>query len=331
MERGDRRHFHRGNMLFELKRWRDAIKEFRLHLAAEPNDAHALATCAAAYLNLSPPEAHRARAICDDALRADPTSSYALYVRAVCAQHVFTHRPDSTYTAQDLHLETRRLVLESLRFDASFVPAWLLLADAEQSLKNREAMRNAIAEALRRDPQNVAALMMCAEDERSVGNASAALKISFSALSSAPDSASAHLGHGQQLMATRDRVRARRHFREALRIDPTLKPAADAFHSSSLSVLDRHTFGAWMRWFWRKLRTPNARGGLSPTAGLVLFPTVAILAIVLGPKFEQLPARVKDGIAIGGLFLVIALAIWASWRRIKEAWRYRERRPKRRR
>src|SRR5688572_13260311 len=72
------RHYERGTMLFQLRRYREAVDAFTAALADEPHSARALAMRAASWLNLG-----RVRSAARDVVESlgqDPGLAYGYYV-----------------------------------------------------------------------------------------------------------------------------------------------------------------------------------------------------------------------------------------------------------
>lgn len=318
------RNFAHAEVLFSLGRFADCIDALGRHLATFPNDAHALAVSAAAHMNLSPAEPHRARLLCDQSLSLVPTSSYALYVRAVIAQRVYTHRPDSKYRSNDMMLESRRLARESLAQDPQFLPSWLIIAGIERALGNRKSMRRAIDEALAIDASSAEALMLLSEWFTWTKDRDAAAAAARQALAVAPDRASTHLFRGRQLIKSRQLTAAGEHVREALRINPTSREAQATLNEVMLRR-------SWLRGPAIRCGRWLVRGPSTGVAGRLRAGLIAMFLVIglisAGIALARADDRAVRWILIGGTTVGLSAAAFIVFRRVCMVWKARPRRP----
>lgn len=237
-------HLHRGHLLLDQKRWRDALGELGLVLAAEPESAVAHRGCAMALLNLEQfAEAERhARA----AVAADPNDSDALYTLGCVLYERQRLRPALDVLDSSLEIEPRAPDTLGLR-------AHVLcdLVRWKQALESSEA-------GLEIDPENSLCLTSRARALVGQGSPIEAQASLADGLCHDIENPMLHAGMGWAALASKDRDKALVHFHEALRLDPELEWAREGMMEALRTkyLFYRLIFGYHL---WMSRMTPGVR------------------------------------------------------------------------
>ena len=198
-------HFARGEALFNIKRYDQAVSAFHSALADDPNDAITHAMLGAALVNRQQTDA--AHDAVRRALQIDPQSAYAHYVLSVVE-------------LQRLQFDlAEKAVAESLRLDQS---ADVLLQAATLAQINGR-IEDALAftdEALRLDPQHSQSILFRGKLLAGESRFDEAHALYASALANNPENAAAHHALGTLRLRSGDAPEALGMFREARRLDP---------------------------------------------------------------------------------------------------------------
>lgn len=206
-------HLERARLLLAQARPADAENEAMQALAAQPQDAGALAVLALsrAAQDKRAPALEAAR----EAVGLAPDVAYLHYVHA----HV-QHRLDREDDAF-------RAIQEALRLDPHDADYHAELAAIELSRGNWPASLEAAERALAIDAEHVGAANLRAMALVRLGRKAEAVETVDYALHRAPENALSHANQGWNLLHQNDPKRAQEHFREALRLDPELDYARD--------------------------------------------------------------------------------------------------------
>lgn len=198
-------HFDRGQRLFDLGRYREAIEEYLLEVAEQPDFAAAHANIAAAQFNLGDiPAAHTSL---DTALSIDPELAHAYHVLSYVQQ------------SQGNFFAARDAVLESLRLEKS-ADNYYRLAQIHSWNEDRNRTLEATAAALQVDPEHVPSILLRGKKLIELGEQSQAQELFASALSLSPEVAEAHHALGKLRLSHGDADQAMSLLTEARRLDP---------------------------------------------------------------------------------------------------------------
>jgi tetratricopeptide (TPR) repeat protein len=206
-------HLERARLLLAQSRAADAEREVMLALAAEPNDAAALALLA---LTRASQEKHEAALPpAEEAVGLAPDNAYFHYVRAFVLHRM--DRDDDAFAA----------IQESLRLDPHDPNIFALLAGIQLGRRNWPAALEAAETALGIDPEHIQAANLRSMALVRLGRRAEAMQTVASALQRDPDNAVSHANQGWNCLHRNDPKRAQEHFREALRLDPELEYARE--------------------------------------------------------------------------------------------------------
>ncbi len=201
----------RAYLLLQRQRYDLAEVEARRVLAESPQDVMALAVLANCHAKLGRHREalHAAR----EALRIGPEESMALdtmsFVLMTCI---------NVKMAERAARETLRLYPHEANYH-------FRLADVLAGQGKWHAALAAADEGLRVDPEHLGCIHVKARAEAVVAGPDAACATTTYALAVDPENAETHAIHGQQLLEADDYQNARRHFEQALRLDPALDSA----------------------------------------------------------------------------------------------------------
>jgi tetratricopeptide (TPR) repeat protein len=226
---------NRGNVLFNLKRYDQALREYQAELVESPESAPAHAMIALCFTNLR--RYRPARASAEEAIRCNPSYAWGHYALswAFYADLRFTCRRPGDASRLTLSGSSPRqrfsLALRAVEEGLRLSPgsAELHLLKSMIAFDNLDAAL-ALAEAdagLAVDPASAGCQRMRAQVLRAFGDISGSLSASGQALAREPESAASHVTAGATALAAGQFPLARRHFMEALRLDPQFPRARE--------------------------------------------------------------------------------------------------------
>lgn len=201
-------HADRANMLIEQGRFDLAEAELRQALGVDPDNGRSHALLALCLLERERYEEATREA--EAAVRLEPDAGFSHYVHAVVLD-------------QRNHLrESRGAIMEAIRLEPWHAGFFSLLGSLELQEKRWQQALDAANRGLQADPEhpgcnNVRARALVQLGRR--GEAGATLE---AALARNPEDAFSHANMGWTLLEKGERKKALEHFREALRLDPTL-------------------------------------------------------------------------------------------------------------
>jgi tetratricopeptide (TPR) repeat protein len=199
------RHYSRGLLFFDFRRYREAFEAFTDELADDPNSAPALAMRASCLLHLSRPR-DAAHDICI-ALGLAPDFAFAHYILSYVRHH---------QGRIDLADEAIR---EALRLDQE--AAYFYRLGELLMLRNRlHECRSILQEALSLNPMHVPSLLLHGKLMTRLGRYREAKQSLLDALSINPEQPTAHLALGTVTLQIGQPSEARDALREARRLSP---------------------------------------------------------------------------------------------------------------
>ncbi|HEX2854433.1 MAG TPA: tetratricopeptide repeat protein [Opitutaceae bacterium] len=206
-------HLARARLLLAQSRPADAERETLLALAAQPDDTAALALLALSRTDLRKNE--EALSAARTAIGLGPDDPYLHYVHAFVLHRL--DREDEALAAAQ----------EALRLAPDEADHFSLLASIELARRNWPAALAAAERALALNPEHVNAANLRAMALVRLGRKEEATATVDYALHRAPEDAFSHANQGWNCLHRNDPRRAQDHFREALRLDPTLDYARE--------------------------------------------------------------------------------------------------------
>lgn len=206
-------HLERARLLLAQSRPAEAEREVMLALAAEPNDASALALLALTRANQGKNQAALPPA--EEAVGLAPDRPYLHYVRAFVLHRM--DRDDDAFVA----------VHEALRLDPQDPNIFALLAAIELARRKWPAALEAAEAALAIEPEHIEAANLRSMALVRLGRRAEAMQTVESALQRDPDNAVSHANQGWKCLHRNDPRQAQEHFREALRLEPNLDYARE--------------------------------------------------------------------------------------------------------
>ncbi|MCX6181208.1 MAG: tetratricopeptide repeat protein [Bacteroidetes bacterium] len=201
----------RAEILLEQGRFADAEKEIKKHLSEFPEHAHAIGLLARIYLQSE--KYDEAMSTIDDAIRLDASEGYYYYIKAV----IFLHKKDEAKA--EMHIG---FAVNAEPANAEYFATW---ADIKMVQKKYSEALTKADEGLSRDPSNVHCLNTRASALVKLNNKKDAYSTIEGALNEDPDNPHTHANYGWGLLEKGDHQKALIHFREALRLDPTMEYA----------------------------------------------------------------------------------------------------------
>lgn len=206
-------HLARARLLLAQSRPADAERETLLALATEPDDPGALALLALSRVDQQKhPEA---LAAARSAIGLAPDDPYFHYVHGFVLHRL--DRNDDAFAA----------VQEALRLAPDEADYFSLMAAIELSRRNWSPALTASEQALALNPEHVNAANLRAMALVRLGRKEEATATVDFALHRAPENAFSHANQGWNCLHRNDPKQAQVHFREALRLDPTLDYARE--------------------------------------------------------------------------------------------------------
>jgi tetratricopeptide (TPR) repeat protein len=201
--------FARALLLYQQSRYDLAEQELRRGLAANPEDASGHALLA---LTLSEQEKKReALQAARQAVHLEPDLAWAHYALAV------------VLSQQDQYQEAERVVREALRLQPEDASYWALLSGIYLDQRRWPAALEAAERGLTFEPEHVSCANLRAMALIKLGRRQESDLTVGAALAQNPENALTHANQGWILLESNDHRRAMDHFREALRLDPTLE------------------------------------------------------------------------------------------------------------
>src|SRR5687768_3705193 len=197
----------RAQLLQQQRRHADAVNELRQHLGIEPHDAVAHAMLAVSLMELN--QHKEATASAQQAVGLSPDMPYAHYVLAFVL-----------YKREWLD-EAKQAAEEALRLESFNPNHFALLAGIEFQRRNWPAALDHANSAMQIDPDHSWATNLRAAALVKLGRRDEAARTIGDALAKDPEDPDTHANQGWTLLHQGDHRRARVHFREALRLDPT--------------------------------------------------------------------------------------------------------------
>ncbi|MBX9951843.1 MAG: tetratricopeptide repeat protein [Candidatus Obscuribacterales bacterium] len=200
-------HIEKALLLFE-RRPEAAAKEVLAAIAENPNDSYLHALLSLCLMNSKDPEGGLTSA--KNAIRLDPEHPFAFYALAKCH-----------YDGLNM-LEAEVAIDEALRLEPWNANYWGLLSNIQiENGELKEALESAET-GLSMEPGDVHCHNLRALIKTRLGSKDEAKESMDTALAADPENALTHAYRGWALIEHHDHAESIKHFREALRIDPTL-------------------------------------------------------------------------------------------------------------
>ena len=206
-------HLTRAELLLQQSRPADAEREAGLALAQAPDPSHAHALLALSRLHQG--KRDTALEAARSAIACAPDSPYAHYVLALVL-----HRSDRNRDA----LATLN---DAIRLAPDDADLFTLQSSIHLSLGNWSESLRAAEQALALSPEHVDAANFRSMALVRLGRKTEAMETVDSALQRDPENAFSHANQGWNCLHRNDPASAREHFREALRLDPSLDYARE--------------------------------------------------------------------------------------------------------
>lgn len=240
-------HFERARVLLEQNRSAEAEKELRAFVAAEPNDAGGYFLLASALLAQGKLEAAHQAASKSVSLEPDWSRGHWIVGSVLVERRRFQ--------------EAQRCFEEAIRLDPEEADYWGSMAQVHLNAERWEDALEQANRGLRCDAHHVDCANLRALALNQLGRGGEAIDQTRSTLSRAPEDAGTHVVHGWSLLRGGNPAEALTHFREALRLNPTLDLARGGMVEA---IKARH--GAYRQllafFFWMSTLSPGARWGV---------------------------------------------------------------------
>jgi len=202
-------HFQRGSLLFEQRRFADAIGELRLQLAEEAEDSltHGLLGLCLAEVEKYDEATHHAQ----QAIVLAPDRPFGQYALA------------QVMLRRNRYGEAQAAILEAIRLNPYEAQYFAILGSLHlQASRWRDALA-AADQGLAIDPEHGPCTNVRAQALVKMGDRAAAAATMHQALARRPDDPYAHANQGWTLLHQGEPLKAMEHFREALRLNPELE------------------------------------------------------------------------------------------------------------
>jgi tetratricopeptide (TPR) repeat protein len=255
-------HFDRGQALFALQRYQEAVVEYQQELAEQPGCVFSKANIASSLINLG--KLSDARVAVQETLAQAPEYGFAYYLLSFV-------EPKSGGESPAL-----RAINEAVRLEPTVVRnvtrlGWLL---REQG-RHAECLETT-TRALQLDPRSVDTLVLRANALEALGQPDDAAATLRAALAINPENPDAHLALGNVALACGDPGEALEALREARRISPVK-------HHQREKILDAYARRIWpfrqidaqVKWYWRQ--SQFTRWGIRAVACTALLAVHAVV------------------------------------------------------
>jgi tetratricopeptide (TPR) repeat protein len=211
-------HISRAEVLLEQNRAQNAISELKQALQADPDNAYAYALFARCHYRL---EQHKEGIEkIQKAIAIQPDESYYFYLRGFGYYHV----NNSTVAITDLNQ-----AISLFPYNAEYFGLYAFILIDERSYELALSKAN---EGLELDPENLTCLNARARALNKLKRNDEAVDTMQDALSNAPESDFTHVTIGFNHLEKGKHKDAQQHFREALRLSPTLTSAKEGLKES---------------------------------------------------------------------------------------------------
>jgi tetratricopeptide (TPR) repeat protein len=211
-------HISRAEVLLEQNRIQNAISELKQALQSDPDNDYAYALFARCHYRL---EQHKeGLEKIQKAIALKPDESYYFYLRGFAHYHL----NNSTVALTDLNH-----AISLFPYNAEYFGLYAFILIDERSY---ELALNKANEGLELDPENLTCLNARARALNKLKRNDEAIDTMQDALSSAPESDFTHVTIGFNHLERGKHKDAQQHFREALRLSPTLSSAKEGLKES---------------------------------------------------------------------------------------------------
>lgn len=204
-------HLTRARHLMSQSRYEPAIKELHQHLSESPDDAVGYGMLGVAHAHLGNKD--DSIRFVNRAVELGPNIAYCHWARAA------TLRQAESYS------EAESAALEALRLSAQNAAYYSMLGQIRFSLRNWKGTLEAAKAGLTVDPRHSSCLNLQALALLRLGEKDNADSAISSALSQNPEDAVTHANQGWICLGRGDHEKALTHFKEALRINPSIDTA----------------------------------------------------------------------------------------------------------
>jgi tetratricopeptide (TPR) repeat protein len=211
-------HINRAEVLLEQNRTQHAISELKQALQMDPDNAYAYALYARCHYRNG--EYKEGLEKMQKAISIEPDESYYFYLRAFA----YYHLSQATVAVTDL---SKAISLYPYNAEYFGLYAFILI---EQ--RNFELALEKANEGLELDPENLTSLNARARALNKLKRTDEAFETMQDALSAAPESDFTHVTIGFNHLEKGRHKEAQQHFREALRLSPTLASAKEGLKES---------------------------------------------------------------------------------------------------
>ncbi len=201
-------HLERARLLLQQSRPAEAEREAMQSLAARPDDPYALSLLALSRID----QCKNAEALqaAEAAVGLAPDGGYQHYIHALVLHRL------------DREKDSREAIAEAIRINPGDASYFSLLSSIEYARRNWPAALEAAEQALALSPEHVRAANLRAMALVQLGRKEEAMQTVDYALRRAPEDALSHANQGWNCLHRNDPRQAQEHFREALRLDPSL-------------------------------------------------------------------------------------------------------------
>lgn len=240
-------HYQRACLLYQQSRYDMAANELRLALTQEPNraDYHALlALCLA------------------EQEKFDDAAEEAKRAIGLGPDMAFTHYVMSRVMLERNRLsEARGAIEEAIRLDPEDADYFHQLSVVELNARKWQAALDAADQGLQINPEHVGCTNLRVRALAQLGRKTDADAAVEEALQRAPENAFTHANRGWTLLEQSNPTKAMEHFREALRLDPTMDWARQGIVES---LKAKHFIYRWMLayFLWMSRLSSGAQWGV---------------------------------------------------------------------
>jgi tetratricopeptide (TPR) repeat protein len=292
-------HFDRGQALFALQRYQEAVVEYQAELAQEPGCVYSKANIASCLINLG--KFSDARAAVQDTLSQAPDYGFAFYLLSFLEPKGGAESP------------ALRAINEAVRLEPTVVRnvarlGWLLRDQG----RHGECLETT-TRALELNPRHIDTLVLRAKTLEALGQPDDAAATLRAALAIDPEDPDAHLALGNVALACGDPGEALDALREARRISPVKhnnrEKILDAlarriwpFRQIDVAVLRYQRMGPALRWalsasafsallLLHAAVKPTARVPSAGTTILYVLLANSLLLVIIAPQYSKLVVR----------------------------------------
>ena len=212
-------HYQRAELLYEQSRLKESLQELQHHLRDFPDDVDAIGLQAHALARLE---------------RFDEALDAVASAFEIAPDYGYVYRASAFVLYRSNRLkEAHAAIKEAIRLDPNNYDYHRLQAIFWLNQNKHQEMLDSANRALELNPEDELAMNLQSMALRALGQPLESEQVALLSLDRNPEIAFSHANHGWGLLESKDYAGAKKHFREALRLDPNYKWARDGLFTAT--------------------------------------------------------------------------------------------------